>query len=226
MRLPFTVEQFFDVFRQYNEALWPTQWALLALGVIAVALALRPGSATSRGVNAALALLWLWSGSVYHLTFFSEINPAAAAFGMLFIAQGVLFFWLGVWKRRLTIGESSKVRWVLGGVIIAYALVAYPVLGYLLGHRFPAAPTFGVPCPTTILTLGFLVWMAPVPRLALFVPVIWAAIGTSAALQLGMLEDLGLPLAAVTAIGVAFGSRRARVTRSGATTVGRIKEAT
>jgi hypothetical protein len=46
MPLPFTVEQFLDVFRRYNEQVWPAQLALLLLGVGAVVLAARarPGA--------------------------------------------------------------------------------------------------------------------------------------------------------------------------------------
>ena len=36
MRLPFTTDQFLDVLRRYNEAVWPAQWALLLLEVGAV----------------------------------------------------------------------------------------------------------------------------------------------------------------------------------------------
>lgn len=41
MRLPFTNEQFFTVFRRYNEAVWPAQWMLVGLAVLAVGLALQ-----------------------------------------------------------------------------------------------------------------------------------------------------------------------------------------
>lgn len=38
MKLPFTPEQFFEVFRQYNEAVWPTQLALNLVALIAIGL--------------------------------------------------------------------------------------------------------------------------------------------------------------------------------------------
>ena len=44
MSLPFSPDAFFDVFGQYNRALWPgavTLWVAAALGLAAVALALR-----------------------------------------------------------------------------------------------------------------------------------------------------------------------------------------
>src|SRR5689334_3555624 len=101
MRLPFTTEQFLDVMRRYNEAVWPAQWALLLLGVCAVAVAVRAGTTGGRAVAAILATLWLWMGIAYHLAFFRAINPAATAFGALFVAQGALFLWLGVRRDRL-----------------------------------------------------------------------------------------------------------------------------
>lgn len=64
-------------------------------------------------------------------------------------------------------------------------------------------PTFGVPCPTVIFTFGVLTWcLRPVPRSVLVVPVLWALLGVSAATSLGAVEDLGLPIAALLALGV------------------------
>ncbi len=42
MRLPFTLGQFFDVFQQYNEAIWPGQIILTALAIPCVALVVWP----------------------------------------------------------------------------------------------------------------------------------------------------------------------------------------
>lgn len=36
-----------------------------------------------------------------------------------------------------------------GSLLMLYAMMIYPALGYFLGHVYPKAPTFGVPCPTT-----------------------------------------------------------------------------
>ena len=41
--LPFTLEQFLNVFATYNKAIWPAQIAAYVLGTIAVAALLRPG---------------------------------------------------------------------------------------------------------------------------------------------------------------------------------------
>src|SRR5688572_729095 len=96
MILPFSTDQFFDVFRAYNAAVWPMQWVLNGLGVITAGLLLRGRSADIRLVAAGLAFLWAWSGVVYHMVFFRTINPAAWVFGIVFVAAALWLVWSGV----------------------------------------------------------------------------------------------------------------------------------
>jgi uncharacterized protein DUF6064 len=64
-------------------------------------------------------------------------------------------------------------------------------------------PTFGLPCPTTIFTLGLFLWCRrPTPWLLLVVPALWAAIAISAAVSFHVFEDYALPVAAVVLIAV------------------------
>lgn len=208
MRIPFTAAQFFDVFRAYNEAVWPMQLLLLAAALAAVALAFSARPRAAQGVSGILAALWLWMGAVYHILFFREINSAAALFGALFIGQGALFAWVA-WSARLHFEVGRDVRGVAGAALIGYALLVYPILGFVGGRVYPAAPTFGLPCPTTIFTLGLMLWArAPVPRLILVVPLLWAVVGTSAALQLGVPEDFGLLGAGILAMSILRPRRR------------------
>lgn len=209
MQLPFTPEQFLEVFRRYNTAFWPMQWLLFAVAVaILLRVRLRPSSST-RLVTGFLALLWLWMGAAYHLSFFSAINKAAYAFGALFIAQAIAFGWLARHSTSFTFESRGSPGTVVGWVLVTYALLIYPLLGYALGHRYPESPTFGLPCPTTIFTFGVLLWMKPpAPRWIFIVPLLWSVLGTSAALQLGMWEDLGLTAAAVATIATLVLRRR------------------
>jgi hypothetical protein len=148
-----------------------------------------------------LSAFWIWTGAVYHIQYFRAINPAAVAFGVLFIVQGGLFIWSGIIHSKLDLRFRPGLAGCVGGLIIAYALVLYPVLGHWLGHRFPGMPTFGVtPCPTVIFTFGLLLWSDhKLPRYLLVVPSLWALIGFSAAVQFGMYEDWGLLAAAALA---------------------------
>lgn len=84
-----------------------------------------------------------------------------------------------------------------GLVLVAYALAGYPAVALAAGQSYPGLPTFGVPCPTVIFTLGLLAWSPRPAWSLLFIPISWSLIGISAAVQLGVLEDWGLPIAAL-----------------------------
>jgi hypothetical protein len=207
--MPFTADQFFDVFRAYNEAVWPSPLAFIIAAFAVILVAFRDGAYGGRLPAVFLAVVWLWMGVVYHALFFRAINPAAIVFAALFVLQACLFVWFGVVRRRLTFDVSMNAAGTAGAVLLTYALAIYPALSHLLGHRYPEAPTFGLPCPTTIFTFGLLLWVGPkVPRVLLIIPALWSVVGTVAALQLGMWEDYGLAAAAVIATAILLFSGR------------------
>ena len=80
MKTPFTVEQFFGVFRDYNIAVWPAQVFLVALAVIVLVLVVAPQRWPGVAVSSSLVFLWARMALAYHLAFFSSINPLAYAF--------------------------------------------------------------------------------------------------------------------------------------------------
>jgi len=77
MKIPFTVEQFFDVFGTCNTAIWPAQVLAYILGSLALALAFRESKLSTRIICGILAFFWIWMGILYHIVHFSLINPAA-----------------------------------------------------------------------------------------------------------------------------------------------------
>jgi hypothetical protein len=211
MNLPFTRDQFFEVFARYNEGVMPLQLALflLALSAFGAMVIRRRGS--DRVVSAILAGLWAWMGIVYHFIYFAPVNPAAPVFGAMFLAAAALFAWAGVVRGRLVFDDDSRARRIVGHALIAYALVGYPIVSLLLGRQYPDVPTFGVPCPTTIFTMGMLAFLSrPFPRYVLVVPIAWAFIGGQAAFLLGVPEDLGLWLAGLAGLWLAFDRPRER----------------
>ena len=204
MRPPFTPEQFFDVFRRYNDAVWPAQYVLLAIGIVVAAAAYRANARGSRRwaqvALALLAVLWLWAGIAYHYTFFAQLTQAGVIFGSLFIAEAALLV-LYVWQIDAPFSRASPASAVAGSILLVYALAVYPALTFFLGHRYPAMPTFGVPCPTTIFTFGiFCLLPASIDRFAMAIPIVWAFIGTSAAISLDVPADAGLLVAALAAV--------------------------
>jgi hypothetical protein len=202
-QIPFGREAFLGVFREYHLDVGPAPILLAALALIACSLALRPRGASDRLIAAFLAALWTWSGVVYLWLHLTAINPLAPWFAGAFVLQGVLFLLYGVLTNRLRFGARPDAFGATGGTIIAYALVAYPLIGMALGHTYPSAPTFGVPCPTTLFTFGLLLWtVGRVPFTLLLVPLLWSLLAVSAAVNWGVWEDLAMPLVALISCGM------------------------
>ena len=158
MKFPFTIDQFQDVFKAYNNNIWPFQFFLVALAVWIVIIALKKPASNSL-MMFILGSLWIWTGVVYHLVYFTAINNAAYFFGILFIIQGCIFFSQGTSGDGLNFRFRKDLYGITGAFLILFSLVIYPILNYFLGHVFPYSPTFGLPCPLTIFTLGLLLWV-------------------------------------------------------------------
>lgn len=201
MNLPFTAADFREVFVRYNHAVGPAPLVLTALAVVAVIAVLGNRRQRHHLACAVLALLWLWSGLVYHGLFFSGLNAPAYGFGLLFLAQAVGLYWLGIRQDRIVFEvRKSRATAILGAVVIGYAILIYPAVSYALGHRWPQGPTFGAPCPVVLFTLGLFFWTTPsFPKGLLIVPLTWCLVGSAAALEFGMYEDWALPFTGILA---------------------------
>ncbi|MCB0594313.1 MAG: hypothetical protein H6557_17980 [Lewinellaceae bacterium] len=199
MNPPFTREQFLEVFRAYNEAVFPAQYILylIAFAVLFFLFRRRPGS--SKAIAALLAAMWIWTGIAYHWLFFTTINTAAYGFGALFVLQGVVFLYFG-FRDKLSFAVVDRFSTIVAWILLTYALILYPLVGRALGHFYPEAPTFGLPCPLTIFTFGMLLLTnRHVPRWVLAIPTIWALVGSTAVFAFGIYQDLGLLTSAVIA---------------------------
>jgi Family of unknown function (DUF6064) len=191
VNLPFTRDQFFEVFAAYNRSLWP--FALVLWGyALAAAVLLARGPGRRRFAAVMLAVQWAWAGVAYHAAFFTAINPAAWLFALLFVIEGGLLVWFGVIRDQLQFSATGSLRHVAAWTLIIYALL-YPLLAQAEGHAFPRGPTFGVPCPTTFLTIGWLLAADPPgPKVVALIPIGWALLGGAAAVLLGVRADLML----------------------------------
>jgi hypothetical protein len=213
MALPFTIDQFLSVFEHYNLAIWPLQVVVYVAAAALVLLALlRPSRIAGQALSALLAFCWVLMGAGYHLGFFRAVSPVALPAGILFVLAGLGFASASA-RGRLSFGWRRDGWAVVGSVLILYAMVGYPLLGLAVGHHYPSSPVFGVaPCPTTIFTFGVLLLSsAPVPGWLLVVPAAWSLFGASAAVLLGVTEDLALPVAGVLGtVGVLLRNRALR----------------
>ena len=197
MNLPFTIEQFLGVFAAYNVAIWPTQIAAYILGLTAVAAIGLQQPLSTRLILSILAAMWALNGIGYHFLFFAPINPAAKLFAGLFVVQAILFAASAMATKGMRFDLDRSFSSVAGAAFIVYAMLIYPILGYVAGHGMLAGPMFGVaPCPTTIFTIGMLLlakgrWLA----MLAIIPFLWSLVGLAAAVQLGVWEDVALPVA-------------------------------
>jgi len=209
MNFPFSTEQFLDVFKIYNLTVWPAQIFLVILALVSIFLAVYKTKFSDKIITLSLSFYWLWIGIFYHLIFFTKINKAAYGFAALFVIQSGLFFYFGILKQTLHFKYLTNVKGLLAIVLFLYSLIFYPLLGYAFGNFYPQTPTFGLPCPTTIFTFGLLVLSeGKVNKFLLIIPALWAVIGFTAALKLGILQDIGLLVSAILTLTVVMIERK------------------
>lgn len=200
MKTPFSTEQFISVFEKYNSALYPAQFIILVLGIIAIIFLHSNNTFKNFYISGFLGLLWLWIGVVYHFYFFAEINKVAYIFSGLFIIQGLIFYIEAISRVQIIFEFDGKVRNYIGYFFILFGLILYPIIGYNIEHDFSKVISLGLPCPTVILTFGFLMnTNKSLPIYVLIIPTIWALIGFTAVLNFGIYQDIMLLVSAIVA---------------------------
>src|SRR5574338_972578 len=177
MKLPFTQEQFLEVFKIYNLNVWPAQIFLVVLALLMILVLFKRNKLSDKLISLGLIVFWLWMGIVYHYEFFTRINSAAYIFGSLFVIQAGLFIYYGILKKELIYIYRHNIVGVISIVFFLYVLIFYPLLGYQFGHMYPSTPTFGLPCPTTIFTFGMLILIEKPKKIIFIIPVLWSLIG-------------------------------------------------
>lgn len=212
MSLPFTPDQFFSIFAEYNRSFWMVVVVLWFATIAALVLTWRQPERWSPALSTFLGAVWLWNAVAYHAFLFTRINPAARVFSLMFALQAVVFVHDGL-RRRAVYLASTGVRQIVGAALAAYSL-AYPFVTTASGHDYPAAPTYGLPCPTAILTIGILLTAREGIRWRVAaIPIVWGFIGGSAAMLLQVQTDYVLLAAGVLLLAVllAQGVRQRRI---------------
>lgn len=209
MKTPFTIDQFFTVFENYNTKIFPTQILILLLGIAALVLVHRKKGNNNPFIGVFLGLLWIWIGAVYHIAFFSEINKPAYLFGALFIFQGSLLLINAFSKSALKFKIEPGIKSIMGEFFILFGLIIYPIIGYLVEGSFSRIISLGLPCPSTIVTFGFLLLAGnKVPKYLLIIPILWSLVGLSAAINFGVLQDYMLIVSAIVSVIFLFRKNR------------------
>lgn len=187
--LPFSSEQFLQVFGAFNLAVWPAQIVAYGVAFLVILELVRSGETADRSVAAALATMWLFTGISFHWLYFARINPLADVFAAAFAVQAGVLTYIAACG-FLSSRPTDSVRTATGIILVFYAAVAYPLIGLIL-HGYPQVALFGVtPCSVTIFTLGcFLLTSNAFPWWAVVIPALWSLVGGSAAVLLNVPQD-------------------------------------
>ncbi len=209
MKTPFSTEQFLAVFEHYNASVFPSQILLFLLGIFATWLLISRNPYRNRIIILILSAIWLWNGLVYQIIFFSQINKAALIFGIVFSVQAIFMIFEGLARNRLSFSFQGRGKEITGLVLILYGLIIYPLIDLLTGHSVSGMISLGLPCPSTIMTLGFFLMSAKrFPGYLLIIPVLWAFMGLSAALNFGIYQDIVMVLSALLTLVMILGHNR------------------
>lgn len=205
--LLFSPQTYYRLFELHNSAWWPLPIFTVALGVTVLVLGWRGGDCAGRVIAAILALGWLWVAWGFHWQRYASINPAAGYFALAFVAQGLLLYWLGVVRRRLTPASSLSLKFRFGLGLLGFALGLVPVIGVLLGRNLTQAEVFGMaPDPTALATLGVLLLAHGRHTYALYpIPLAWCLISGATLWAMEAPDFAIMPIAALLAVGVAVG---------------------
>jgi len=198
--LLFSPETYYRLLELHNEALWPAQLLALALGGVLFVLLLN-----GRGRAAALILagFWLWVAWAYLLQRYETINWAARYAAFAFALEALLIAAFALTGRTAGRGRDAAARAGLG--LLAFALLAQPLIGPALGRPWTQVEVFGLaPDPTVAGAIGALfVLTRRAPWLLLAIPLLWCALTGATLWAMGSPEAPLMPSIGMLAIALA-----------------------
>jgi hypothetical protein len=187
-----TADQLLEVFASYNLQIWPMQIVAYVLGIAALILAVTKSTSSTRGILAILAFFWLWISVMFWLPGAMQGFLPGYLFAALFLVQAGLLIYFAV-RPTFQFALMKDFRALAGFSFVLYAMVGYPLFGWLIGRIYPYTPPFGLtPCPLVTFTFGiFLVIKGKVPRMLIIIPFLYALSGIMW-VSMGIWEDIGM----------------------------------
>jgi hypothetical protein len=158
----------------WNEALWPWQGAMVAVGLLMMAAAAGDPRRERPWAIAVLAVAWAWVGWAFHWERFADVNTGARWFALAFGVQAALLLALGL---RSAGAPPTAMRGV--GLALAALALIYPLIAPLSGRGWSQAEVAGaMPEPTALFTIGLLLALPQRHRaLLLAIPVLALIVG-------------------------------------------------
>jgi hypothetical protein len=199
--LLFSPRTYYRLLELYNLAVWPWHIPAIALGLVILATWLRGRARQGRIIAAILAACWLWVAWAYLVRRYDTINWAASYFAGGFAAEVVLLIWTGLVRNRLRLRPAADLPGITGLGIFLLALLAWPLIGPLVGRPWVQAEIFGIaPDPTVVATLGVLVVADRTRWELLTIPLLWCAISGATLWTMQSPDALLMPTVALLAL--------------------------
>ena len=207
--LPYDAGALFALHSRYLQESWLFALPLLIFVFSMPIWMLRGGAAVGRLITGMLALAWLWVGLVFHGFYFADINFSAPLYAGLFVLQSLLLWWHTGSRGQLVVAYRMDVAGWIGGLLLFYAVIGYPLLDYLNGHTAGVRLTGIAAGPTALLTIALLLLMSgPTPLYLFLIPALWTFVAGFSGWVLGLWADLMMPLAVVALIPALLWKRR------------------
>ncbi len=202
---PFTLSQFQEALRAYNDLIFPAQMFAYVAALFTVALLFQPSKYSSRIIAAFLALIWLGSAS-YQALCLGPLHAMGIGFTALFIGQAAVLFLDGLFRGKYEFRYTNTACANMGLACLALALFGRSVMEVVLGRGWPYEENFAVTPDTTILfTCGmFLLTTRDFLKYVLIIPMLWSCVEFSWGVDLGLFEKGLLPLVTCGTVALLF----------------------
>lgn len=152
--VPYTKEVLDAIIYEYQEIFWPVQWGFLLLALLVVYFFWKDAHKYSAVITSILAFFWIWVGAVYEMGYYTSINWIGSYVGALFILQGLLLGWFGIYKKEVIFVKNSF------SLVLALTLIlAYPLVQLLSGIHYFEVSIVGMLPDITVVFLLILLWM-------------------------------------------------------------------
>jgi hypothetical protein len=173
-----STELFWNQIALYHESTFSFELFMTSVGVVlTVMLYWKPSSLYNKLMKLYLSFSFAWLGIV----FFWGLDKSTIGIyfaGPLFLVIAGLFLIDLVFKKiKFTLPREKWRRYALFGWW-GLVVIGYPMISFLLGHRYPRLTTPYMPCPLTVFAISLL--SASLPRIDIKVYcllLVWAALG-------------------------------------------------
>ncbi len=199
--LPFSLEAFYRFLESYGQAIWPLQLLVIIAGLVLVYQVGVGRTVTARPVLLMLGCGWLLVAGLYFHSHYVQLFWAGTFFAIAFAVQGLLL--LSSTTMRVSLAPIRTLRRNMAAVVLAIAIVGYPLIGSFHIGFGQLIETFGAfPDATSLATLAVLASMRGWARLVLMlVPMLWCIVSSAILITLGGVA--GVPLAVLTCLAIA-----------------------